>query len=185
MRDKSLFDDDVSKLFAKFETDDFEKVLRFVWHAKLVNKFLDVNDTATDKAYENIKQALISVVKEVHCLHCLHCDIADELPRLYRFTKQFRTIVSLNYDLILYWVRMYGESLQDGHTFKDGFKNGGDIYWDWESLKHPYYLEPEQKDITRTFYQHGNLSIFRFANDIERKVKRRSNSDLLEIVAEN
>lgn len=183
IRNKSLFNDDVSELFQDFKTDDFEKVLRFVWHAKLVNKFLDVNDTATDKAYENIRQALISVVKEVHCLHS---DIADELPKLYQFTKQFKTIVSLNYDLILYWIRMYGnEGLQDGHTFKDGFKHGGDIYWDWESLKQPYYLEPGQKDITRTFYQHGNLSIFRFANDIERKVKRIGSSNLLEIVEEN
>lgn len=184
-RKKPLITKDVSKLFKQFETDDFEKILRLVWYAKLTNNHLGVIDTKTDEAYENLKDTLIKIVNEVHCNHT---DIVDHFPQLYKFTKQFGTIVSLNYDLILYWIRMYGndESINsDGHVFKDGFKDDGVIFDRWDYLKEPYYNNPYEKEVTRTFYQHGNLCIFRFANGIERKVKRKYNSDLLEIIAEN
>ena len=98
-----LFNEDIVKLFEEFDTTDFELILRLVWHAKLINKHLGIIDQKIDSAYNNIKNALIRVVKEVHCEHA---EIFDQLPQLYQFTKQFRTIVSLNYDLILYWIVM-------------------------------------------------------------------------------
>ncbi|ENV44436.1 MULTISPECIES: DUF4917 family protein [Acinetobacter] len=178
-----LFSEDISKLFVEFDTCDFELILRLVWHAKLVNKHLGIVDPKIDSAYENIKQALIEVVKEVHCEHA---QIVKQLPILYKFTKQFSTIVSLNYDLILHWIRMYGnEKNNDGHVFKDGFKNEGIIFDRWDYLKTPYYRRPYEKEITRTFYQHGNLTLFRYANKVERKVKRKDQSDLLEIIEKN
>lgn len=97
-----------------------------------------------------------------------------------------RTIVSLNYDLILHSIRMYGnDAIKDGHVFKDGFSDDGVIFNRWDYLKDPYYKSSYEKEVTRAFYQHGNLSIFRFANGIERKVKRKFNSDLLETIEEN
>ena len=177
-----LFDEDIAKLFKEFETDDFELILRLVWHAKLVNNHLGVVDTLTDQAYKILRESLIKIVKVVHCSYS---QIESELPRLYKFTKSFKDVVSLNYDLILYWIRMYGnESCHgDGHIYKDGFQNGGNIYWDWKALKEPYYLKPEEKEITRTFYQHGNLSIFRYSLNLERKIKRGDDVNLLDNIA--
>ncbi|WP_286832748.1 MULTISPECIES: DUF4917 family protein [Acinetobacter] len=178
-----LFNEDISKLFIEFDTCDFELILRLVWHAKLVNKHLGIIDPKIDSAYKNIKNALLEVVKEVHCEHA---EIFDQLPQLYQFTKRFRTIVSLNYDLILHSIRMYGnDAIKDDHVFKDGFSDDGVIFNRWDYLKDPYYKSSYEKEVTRTFYQHGNLSIFRFANGIERKVKRKFNSDLLETIEEN
>lgn len=180
-----LFNEDIVKLFEEFQTTDFELILRLVWHAKLVNTHLGIVDQKIDSAYNNIKDALIRVVKEVHCEHS---DIAAHLVQLYQFTKQFKTIISLNYDLILYWIRMYGndESINsDGHVFKDGFDDGGVIFDRWDYLEKPYFKRKYEKEVTRTFYQHGSLSIFCFANGIERKIKRRLNSDLLETIEEN
>ena len=117
-----LFSNDISKLFTEFDTCDFELILRLVWHAKLVNKNLGIIDHKIDSAYKNIKNSLIEVVKEVHCEHA---NIVDKLHQLYQFTKQFKTIVSLNYDLILYWILMYGNRERDGHKFKDCFQGGG------------------------------------------------------------
>ncbi|MCO8090729.1 MULTISPECIES: DUF4917 family protein [Acinetobacter] len=171
-----LFNEDISKLFIEFDTSDFELILRLVWHAKLVNKHLGIIDQKIDSAYENIKEALIKVVKEVHCEHS---DIADQLPQLYQFTKQFRTVVSLNYDLILYWILMYGNRNEDGHRFKDCFQGSGLFRNNWQDLRNPIRKE---KEVTLSLYQHGNLSIFRDAKNTETKVQRGDFEDLLEVI---
>ena len=171
-----LFNDDISKLFIEFDTSDFELILRLVWHAKLVNKHLGIIDQKIDSAYENIKEALIKVVKEVHCEHS---DIADQLPQLYQFTKQFRTVVSLNYDLILYWILMYGNRNEDGHRFKDCFQGSGLFRNNWQDLRNPIRKE---KEVTLSLYQHGNLSIFRDAKNTETKVQRGDFEGLLEVI---
>ena len=62
-----LFNEDISMLFKEFDTTDFELILRLVWHAKLINEKLNIEDCKTNQAYENIKNALIQVVREVHC----------------------------------------------------------------------------------------------------------------------
>ncbi|UVB00226.1 DUF4917 family protein [Acinetobacter lwoffii] len=171
-----LFNDDISKLFIEFDTSDFELILRLVWHAKLINKHLGIVDQKLDSAYENIKQALIKVVKEVHCEHS---DIADQLPQLYQFTKQFRTVVSLNYDLILYWILMYGNRNEDGHRFKDCFQGSGLFRNNWQDLRNPIRKE---KEVTLSLYQHGNLSIFKDAKNTETKVQRGDFEGLLEVI---
>ena len=171
-----LFNEDISKLFIEFDTSDFELILRLVWHAKLINKHLGIVDQKLDSAYENIKQALIKVVKEVHCEHS---DIADQLPQLYQFTKQFRTVVSLNYDLILYWILMYGNRNEDGHRFKDCFQGSGLFRNNWQDLRNPIRKE---KEVTLSLYQHGNLSIFRDAKNTETKVQRGDFEGLLEVI---
>lgn len=171
-----LFNEDISKLFIEFDTSDFELILRLVWHAKLINKHLGIIDQKLDSAYENIKQALIKVVKEVHCEHS---DIADQLPQLYQFTKQFRTVVSLNYDLILYWILMYGNRNEDGHRFKDCFQGSGLFRNNWQDLRNPIRKE---KEVTLSLYQHGNLSIFRDAKNTETKVQRGDFEGLLEVI---
>lgn len=171
-----LFNEDISKLFIEFDTSDFELILRLVWHAKLVNKHLGIIDQKIDSAYENIKEALIKVVKEVHCEHS---DIADQLPQLYQFTKQFRTVVSLNYDLILYWILMYGNRNEDGHRFKDCFQGSGLFRNNWQDLRNPIRKE---KEVTLSLYQHGNLSIFRDTKNTETKVQRGDFEDLLEVI---
>lgn len=171
-----LFNEDISKLFIEFDTSDFELILRLVWHAKLVNKHLGIIDQKIDSAYENIKEALIKVVKEVHCEHS---DIADQLPQLYQFTKQFRTVVSLNYDLILYWILMYGNRNEDGHRFKDCFQGSGLFRNNWQDLRNPIRKE---KEVTLSLYQHGNLSIFRDAKNTETKVQRGDFEGLLEVI---
>ena len=137
---------------------------------------MGIVDQKLDSAYENIKQALIKVVKEVHCEHS---DIADQLPQLYQFTKQFRTVVSLNYDLILYWILMYGNRNEDGHRFKDCFQGSGLFRNNWQDLRNPIRKE---KEVTLSLYQHGNLSIFRDAKNTETKVQRGDFEGLLEVI---
>jgi Domain of unknown function (DUF4917) len=38
---------------------------------------------------------------------------------IYGFLRNFDTVVSLNYDLVLYWATTYGLGIDDGHAFKE------------------------------------------------------------------
>lgn len=172
-----LFNEDISNLFSEFDTCDFELILRLVWHAKLVNNYLGINDKKIDLAYANIKESLIEVVKVVHCAYA---DIVDHLPQLYQFTKRFKTIVSLNYDLILYWILMYGNQEKDGHKFKDCFQNRGFFRNNWQDLRKPIR---DENEVTLSFYQHGNLSIFRDVKNLETKLQRGDSFNLLDIIS--
>lgn len=177
----NLFSEEIAKLFVEFDTSDFELILRLVWHAKLVNNHLGIREQKVDSAYDNIKDALIKVVKEVHCEHS---GIAGHLSQLYQFTKKFQTIVSLNYDLILYWILMYGnDKNNDGHSFKDCFTNNCKFEDNWGELRRPYGVN--QRYVTLVFYQHGNLSIFRDTKNIETKIQRGELTDLLQAITLN
>lgn len=164
-------DEDILKLFNEFETNDFEYILRLVWHASIINNKLNIDDDRTQKAYENIRDALI---QSVRAIHSTYDQINVSLPTLYEFTKNFKTIISLNYDLILYWIMMHGNDQRDGHKFKDCFISN--IFQDdWSKFRSPIGKE---KDITLVFYPHGNLSLARNIYDEEYKISN-NGSNLL------
>ena len=37
--------------------------------------------------------------------------------------KRFRTVISLNYDLVLYWAMTYGLDIDDQHAFREELKS--------------------------------------------------------------
>lgn len=157
------FDQNVLELFKEFDTDDFELILRLVWHATVINEKLGVRDKKTKKAYENIRDALISTVRDIHSNY----DVIDRsLLDLYNFTQKFRTIISLNYDLIMYWILMYGNSKRDGHKFKDCFIRGR-FNRNWYEFRNKLY----EKENTLVFYPHGNLCLARDIEDEEFKIE--------------
>lgn len=172
--DEGYFTEQVQALFDAFHTEDFELILRIVWHAYHVNDALEIDDDKTKEAYEAVRDTLISSVRSIHCSH----ETAQtDFEFMYRFSKEFNTVCSLNYDLTFYWLIMYGNNIKDGHTFKDCFtdKSFDD---DWPKFRDPIY---NQKKCTLFFYPHGNLV---FARDkIENEVKIRSDDeDLLESI---
>lgn len=162
---------DVLKLFNYFNTNDFEHVLRLVWHAAVVNKVLEITDQRTKEAYENVRNALIDTVRTIHSGWT---EISLHFNSLYNFTKEFRTIISLNYDLILYWIVMYGNQINDGHTFKDCFISS-EFREDWKTLR----ISNGEATNTLVFYPHGNLCLVRNINDQESKARARNLNDLL------
>lgn len=91
---------DVRKLFDFFNTKDFELILRIVWQASNVNKSLDIEDARTHEAYVRIRECLIQAVRDVHPEHD---EVDEQLPYIYEFLKRFNKVISLNYDLIVYW----------------------------------------------------------------------------------
>lgn len=108
-RENGLLTQDVQQLFNFFNTSDFELVLRLVWQASNVNRSLLIPDERTHVAYVRVRECLIASVRNVHPEYQ---EISEHIPAIYNFLKNFRTIISLNYDLILYWSIMYGMTYQ-------------------------------------------------------------------------
>lgn len=159
------------KLFEKLETKDFEQVLLACRHAELVNDILEKDTNEIDKISNNIKNALIRAVREVHPEHS---DVRDKLLSAARFASQFKTVINLNYDLTFYWGFLLFNDSDDGHKnqFKDGFgkKNPNPqllFNENWEWLRRP--PGPSDKT-TRVFYPHGNLCLARGLSGNEFKI---------------
>ncbi|MDQ9296633.1 DUF4917 family protein [Escherichia coli] len=174
-----LFTEDVNSLFRFFETNDFELILRLVWQASNVNSSLQIQDDQTLRAYRNVRECLIRAVRDVHPLYE---DVRGYLPNMYDFLKGFDTVLSLNYDLLVYWTMTYGFGIRDGHKFKDCFTlGGGDVNGfddDWQKYRN---LLGEWTN-TLVFYPHGNLALCRNRREQELKIVRDRNAGLLEAI---
>lgn len=165
---------DVKQLFEFFRTNDFELVLRLVWQASNVNRSLQIPDERTYQAYIRVRECLIQSVRDIHPEHN---EIALALPSLYGYLKNFDTVISLNYDLIVYWIMTYGFSVEDQHSFKDCFLNGV-FDGDWQRFRQPIGRD---RTTTLVFYPHGSLIFCRDIVEAEYKIHGNGNA-LLESI---
>lgn len=149
-------------IFAKLGTTDFEYVLLACWYAEQINAALETPSAEISAAYEKVRMALI---ESVHCVHPLHADVAADLQRIGTFASAFPTVVSLNYDLTLYWAMLVFNSV-NGAWFKDAFKNG-EFQVDWKYLRQPYGCAT---GATLVFYPHGSLAFARDYLGYETKI---------------
>lgn len=157
-----LMNSDVNKLFNFFRTNDFELILRLVWQANNINNALNIADDKTREAYIHVRDCLIQTVRDIHPEYQA---VSIKIPQIYSFIKKFRTVLSLNYDLILYWAVMYGLEQHDRHEVKDCFIHGTfDEEWPRfrKSLRNGYP--------TLVFYPHGSLVLCRDRIEAEHKI---------------
>lgn len=147
----NFIDEKVADVFARFDTNDFELVLRRLWQAKQVNTALEIAVKEVDDAYAAVRGALIQTVQKVHVSYD---DAKPHLDPIYKFMRGFRTVVSLNYDLLVYWAAQYGnDALGSRYHFKDGF-NRAQFSNDWEKYRESYQ---DVENPTIFCYPHGNI----------------------------
>lgn len=163
---------EVQMVFDKFKVNDFELVLRRLWQAKLVNEALSLPRGEVENAYQLVRQALIQTVRETHIAFG---DAMPFLEPIFQFLRKFDTVISLNYDLLLYWAAQSGNHVL-GPWFKDCFLNG-EFRSDWETVKEPW---GGAKGATLYFYPHGNLVLCRDGFSRERKISADGEKNLLE-----
>jgi len=142
-------DRSLEKLFSKFETTDFEYILRLLSQTKRVNRYLRIEDGYTQELYDNLKETLIDTIRAVHPKHE---QVRDFLLPMSEFMMKFDKVLSLNYDLLVYWAMLEGND-KYGNWFKDGFVDKGRFDNDYHSLQESYRAE----GATLVFYPHGNL----------------------------
>lgn len=162
--ERDLLPEDAQRLFDFFQTNDFELILRIVWQASNVNQSLRIPDDRTHAAYVSLRDSLIQTVRDIHPEHEA---VSPHLPSIYQFLKQFRTVISLNYDLVLYWAMIYGLDVEDQHAFKDCFVDGGVFDDDWQRFRQPIRGD---RSVTLVFYAHGSLVLCRNLVEQERKI---------------
>ncbi len=155
----------VQDVFDHLGTEDFELVLNMLWHAESVNRALGVEETTTKRAYDDVRGALVEAVREVHCDYE---DVECHLQPIHRFMGKFQTVLSLSYDLIVYWAMLAGNAEHGGHRFKDCFTDGVHLDLNWERLRQPFGTS----ETTLVFYPHGNLVLTSSPTEGDRKVVR-------------
>lgn len=165
---------DVNRLFNFFNTSDFELILRLIWQASNVNSSLQIPDDRTHQAYLQVRDSLISAVREVHPSYD---QMKNNLPAMYQFLKGFGTVISLNYDLLVYWTMTYGLDIHDGHLFKDCFKQNHMFDDSWQRYRNPY----RERTNTLVFYPHGSLALCRDSVEQEYKISS-SGANLLDSI---
>jgi hypothetical protein len=164
----------LTKLFSDFGTTDFEHVLRLLSQTKRVNKILHIKDENTPRLYRKLKKTLIDTIRDVHPKHE---QVKSLLLPMAQFMKRFDTVLSLNYDLLVYWAMLEGND-KYGNWFKDGFVDEGRFDNDYHALHEPYLAE----GATLVFYPHGNLILAtEFLGD-EVKLSRSGEKYLLDTI---
>lgn len=176
-KDSALITEHLNKIFTHLETEDFELVLRMLWHTYHINQALEIEDSETSSAYKELREALIHAVKKIHIEYE---EAKQHLLSIAEFLKRFHTVASLNYDVLVYWAMLFANSEWSQRWFKDCFINGEfEENWDW--LREPYGIADGS---TLVFYPHGNLVL---ASDIfggETKVASTDSDYLIDSVAQ-
>lgn len=165
----------LNNVFKYFKTDDFELILRMLWHARHVNSALDVGENQTTQAYQDVRNSLI---QSVRAIHVQPADVGGKISNAATFMANFAHVISLNYDLTTYWAVMAGNEANSEHCFKDCFIHS-EFDDDWRKFSAPI---GNQTSCTTVFYPHGNLALCRDNIEQERKIQAANGMPLLETV---
>lgn len=155
--------DNVLKVFEHLKTDDFEMVLNILWQTFRINQLLEVPENLSTKTYQEIQEALIRSVQKIHVSRN---SINDYLTPMWKFMFPFRTVISLNYDFLVYWAMLAGNDVLVNH-FKDCFINQEFDYDKWQRLRES---RKDRDHSTLVFYPHGNLCIATYGNNSDKKI---------------
>ncbi|WP_157868795.1 DUF4917 family protein [Megasphaera elsdenii] len=194
--DEAAFTDEEKQLFDKFDTNNFEYILRKLFQASEVNKVLELDQgKKVNSVYENIRLKLIETIR---CIHPVMSDIdpATVHDKVFRIMMDYRYIIDLNYDFLLYWILSNNGFLSSfpieengarrnvfqGSPFQyfyDGFRKncGTHLSFDYDFVEE----EIRKEEKTGIFYPHGNLLFVRdkFAGET---LKIKSDGDLFDVV---
>lgn len=176
-KEKGLITTNVAKIVNHLRTKDFELVLRMLWHAYHINRALEIDDSATSKAYEDLREALIQAVRQIHVEYA---QVSEHLLTIACFLKRFKTVISLNYDFLVYWAVLVGNEEWKPNWFKDCFIKGK-FEEDWDRLREPY---DNAEGSTLVFYPHGNLVLAADLFGGETKIATGEFGNLMDTVVE-
>lgn len=167
--------DEILDMFKYYETTNFEFILKLLLEASQVNEVLNIEDYKTKEYYYELRGALISTIREIHPTYT---SVQHLLIPIASFLANFETVLSLNYDLLVYWAMLVGNEEGECQWFKDCFVRG-EFEKDYAYLYKPL---PPATGSTIVFYPHGSLFL---ATDIygdEIKLSRSIEDCLLETI---
>ena len=173
--DEDALNEDILNIFEYFDTSNFEFIMKMLLEANQVNEALNITENKTKEYYYELRDALINAIRGIHPTYD---EVVCFLPDIANFLMKFERVMSLNYDLLVYWAMLVGNDQLECNWFKDCFVRG-EFETDFGYLFKPC---PPAKGVTTVFYPHGNLFL---ATDIlgdEEKLARSQEDYLLETV---
>lgn len=178
----SILNQTSKNLFETLQTTDFKLVMNKLRQAYIINEVLQLDtDNVALHTYDNIRQSLIKTIKEIHVQYA---DAIFQIDNIRKFLEKFKTVISLNYDLLIYWAIMASNDRKP-YKMKDCFTNHIDgnlgFEYDIEKLREPYNGGP---DPTLVFYPHGNLILASNENNDELKIRINNNTNLFDAIGE-
>lgn len=178
----SILNQTSKNLFETLQTTDFELVMNKLRQAYIINEVLQLDtDNVALHTYDNIRQSLIKTIKEIHVQYA---DAIFQIDNIRKFLEKFKTVISLNYNLLIYWAIMASNDRKP-YKMKDCFTNHIDgnlgFEYDIEKLREPYNGGP---DPTLVFYPHGNLILASNENNDELKIRINNNTNLFDAIGE-
>lgn len=153
---------EVSELFKKFNTRDFEIIIRALNDtAKVLTVYSKSSKIAKQLQSDanRLKKTLIDLLSLKHPSR--PTDIAEnQYKSCIKFIENFDRIYTLNYDLLLYWVIMKALEDEKAHNYDDGFRHEEDedyVVW-----------HPEEAKSQNVYYLHGALHLFDTGSEIKK-----------------
>jgi len=165
-------------VFDALSTCDFERVMDALRSTQRVCRALG-ESLDTEAAVTRVREALINTV---HAIHPVPSEVKPKLATAATFAEPFETIVTFNYDLLLYW--MINAAPVQPHSFKDCFHSGNFAHDKWQEYRKPR-TERGEKSTTLVFYAHGALFLASEANGAEIKLSSKGNEPLLNVVEDS
>ena len=168
--------DEIINMFKYFGTTNFEFIMKLLLEASRVNEVLEIDDDKTKDYYYEIRDSLINTIRDIHPTHET---VENLLPLIANFLKDFTQVLSLNYDLLVYWSMLEGNDRLGGQWFKDGYVYGE---FDNDFADYMYEKKSPARGATLIFYPHGSLFFVTDIDGNEKKLSRYEDEVLLETI---
>lgn len=160
-RERNLFQDNdrLSKVFNISKTVNFEQIMEYLMELESIfsNYSMEIQNDIS-----RLKEIIIKALSQSHP-NSPHCIKKIQYKHCAQFLRNFKSIYTLNYDLLLYWVIMKENLYME---FKDGFQYP--INKVEESATNYVYWYPRNKYFTNLYYLHGGLYLYGATNEIKK-----------------
>jgi len=166
---------EIINMFKYFDTTNFEFIMKLLLEASQVNEVLKIDDYKTRDYYSEIREALINTIRDIHPTHE---KVKYLMPKIADFLMDFTTVLSLNYDLLVYWSMLEGNDRLECTWFKDCYVHG---VFD-KDFGYLYKPQLPAKGVTVVFYPHGSLFLVTDIQGNEEKLSRSKDEILLEVI---
>jgi len=191
--DKGLIDSKspMYEIFKDFDTTDFEEIIKNLEISiKVFNAYNILKDEDASMIYTDamkLKEHLVDIITNNHPEKITDI-LEEEFKYSVDFVKNYDSVYTLNYDLLLYWTTMKLEDYKNSKIVKNIKLEIGDGFSDLTNNSTDYVVYTNNGKNSRyqkIFYLHGALHIFDNKYEIIKNTYSRTKKTLKEQTLEN